>query len=558
MYIAISILLTLVPGLQAKTVSTGSDIEALLNADSRWQKRISLEAHRCQLGDLLERLGSLAGIRISADSASGAGDVPLAVRFKDVPAGVALEAVWSVVSYKGAEYSLTRDDGDSSPDYVLTRTLNAQQLAARVLAERAALFRKLTGTLLNLSRLPPEERKKQAHSITEAALQPDEKYADALLQSEHTWLGMETLSQLPTGSLERALEGQSVTVRYGELTAKGQEFVKFLWVRDNKDAHLAQKKGLLDRLSPPDSITLTFDDDELRTTPSLFIEIERMGGYSYLGGSPFARGFRDLLAKRWMNEGDAERDPRDNSRVEVKENANLDRLPPDYTRLLELSRGTEICFAARLPTRMQQDPGSPFGQTVGQFRAQLNAFHPYYISKWRKGVLLVDYLPWFKNTNQAPPWAYASRLRSRLKQTGGHLTLDDLFEAAGRLTPIQLQFLGSECADLRKLSFLRDVFALAYKAPLRKAKLLALRGLPLDSDLSNMLIAIPNLPFAGPIQSGAAKALRITDAEIQKQGKRLRKVTIGYVVGEGRFQPVASFEYGGDSQQEGVGEHRGS
>ena len=93
-------------GLLAASPALGDDLKASeARQDARLEKRVTLSEPRVWLGDLLEKLTAQTGVSLSAgDSGDGAGDPEVTVfvtgtRLKDL-----MSALWSLVSYRGAEW----------------------------------------------------------------------------------------------------------------------------------------------------------------------------------------------------------------------------------------------------------------------------------------------------------------------------------------------------------------------------------------------------------------------------------------------------------------------
>ena len=76
---------------------------AMRQADPRLQTRVTLCSPRILVGELLERLSKESGVALAADDESAAGSDAVTVSLQDVPLVDALDALWSLFSYKHME-----------------------------------------------------------------------------------------------------------------------------------------------------------------------------------------------------------------------------------------------------------------------------------------------------------------------------------------------------------------------------------------------------------------------------------------------------------------------
>ena len=127
-FIAIGLFLALLPAFPSRADEVTA---AMRKADARLQTRVTLRSPRILVGEMLERLSRQSGVTLTADADSLTGGDSVAVSLRDVPLADAMNALWSLFSYRHAEWDWRRNAirGESGryaytlarPDYARNR-----------------------------------------------------------------------------------------------------------------------------------------------------------------------------------------------------------------------------------------------------------------------------------------------------------------------------------------------------------------------------------------------------------------------------------------------------
>ena len=77
---------------------------------------------------MLERFSKLSGVELRASQRGGAADELVSVNVDNLPIGTAMDALWSLLSYKRANWRWNPTGSPTTPTYVLERPEAAQKL----------------------------------------------------------------------------------------------------------------------------------------------------------------------------------------------------------------------------------------------------------------------------------------------------------------------------------------------------------------------------------------------------------------------------------------------
>ncbi len=411
--------------------------------DPRLEQRVTLSAARIQVGDVLERLAKQTGVPVRADERSGASDPEVTVYLRDLPLGDALDALWSLVSYKDAEWWWEREGKPGAYEYVLTRPLSAQRLPQRLRDRFQAEFEAEAEAYRAAQALTPEQQKELAKK--------DPRIAN-MVSSPRAATGQSAFFESLSLEQQRAvLRGeQQIQVPLDKLGAKGKALVKMVW---DEGAHL-RIDPLTGDTSPepyPDSVTFGRSWSERIVSPSLVIDIPGAGGYGYMGGMPLIRSALAYLGGLWLLDGDARTDATESRALDAKKAGTVDLGAQEErgidARLRRLSKLADVSIIARVPEMqysLQTMEAAREERTLADtlYNLRNNAYR--FDAKWRGRALLLAVPGWYTTAADDAPWSFTRRLRQSAGRDGGFLGLDDLAEAAEKLSDAQIKLLTRE------------------------------------------------------------------------------------------------------------------
>jgi hypothetical protein len=483
------------------TCSYGDTLtEAMRKEDPRLEQRVILSAPRVYSGELLERLSALTGVSLSAGERDGAADAQLSVFLRDVPLADALDALWSLLSYRDAGWHWEREGEKGGFAYRLIRPLAAQQLAARLEQQLQANFEDEAAIKQAYLGLTPEQLAEKARQDPKAR---------TLVEFPRTREGLRTFSETLSPEMQqRVLRRQDViTIPVNQLSEQGRAFVKMVW-SEGEHFQINPVDGSRTPTPEPDSITFFTEQSNGMITPVLAIDIPGAGAHGYLGGRPLEMAYLRKLDDLWMLPGDKSKDPQTGKPIPApgKQTApeEIHSLPQRFQQVAE---AVPLSLMARLPGRTRLsgglDPGAPYRQTVEAFLQRLNQGLLLIQSKWRNGTLLLTYPSWFHEEALTVPWALVKKLRQAEKAGGGLLSLDDLAQTAAQLDVPRLQRLAEEFPVMNNVAYQRDLFALMALSPGVASRLRSKQGVPL-AEIQPALASIRGFMRPGEVPGGSA------------------------------------------------------
>ena len=179
---------------------------AMRKADPRLQTRVTLRSPHILMGEPLERLSKQSGVPITTDGESATGGDAVAVSLPGVPLADAMDALWSLFSYRHAEWNWRRSpvkgaEGKGAKGkyvYRLTRPDYARFQAKRLKEQVQADFEAQAQELLNALNMPSDQLKEAAkHDFLLNSMVVDGRVEP----------GMRVLAGLPPGALTALLRG---------------------------------------------------------------------------------------------------------------------------------------------------------------------------------------------------------------------------------------------------------------------------------------------------------------------------------------------------------------
>ncbi len=518
----------------------GSIDSDMRKEDSRLNKVVTISARRIYIGDLLELLTKQTSVALSAGRRDGSENAQIFINVRNIRLGDCLDGIWSLLSYKRAEYRWERTGEPGKYEYHLLRPVGAQKLAERLRSLAQTLFEQHAERMLAAAEASPHERETIVRTMVGNIFGADESLTNGLLASERCWSGLATFSEtLSRDDQLRVLRGQEERLRVplSKLSEKGHEFVLSVWKGFNGFSIKADGT----RIPLPEPEWVQFKVNRGLTeeiSPSLYIDIQNIGGYAYLGGMPLKKAVRKRVREMWFlpddhPEGD---DMERKISAEIKNETVPEQSRALEVRLKQLADYTPLPIIARLPHDAVHDPGSPLAATLRTYVANLQEQPPRFLVKWRNGILLADYPSWFHDEDYLVPLQIVKQLRKSASEHDGYLTMVDILEAAQILSPAQLRRLGDEFPAMFGVAELREILVTLCPTKAALSQLDSAAGIP----LSDRLIAAlgSNLYFKGAIERGSYRAITIQTKEHLDRKPPVKEHLLGLTTLDGKWIPV--------------------
>lgn len=515
--------------------------------DRRLDKGVNLRYTRISVGDLLEELSRQTGVELSAGSRDGSADAEVFARTSNCRLADVMDGLWSLLSYKRSEYSWVRSGEAGHYSYRLTRPKAAQTLAGRLRNLTQELFEEHAERMLSAAEADPAQREPIVRNMVNDIFGADESLVKGLLASQRAWSGLATFREaLSADERLRVLRGQGEITRVpmSRLSDKGREFVLSVW----RGFHGFERKadGATEAIPEPTSIYFRADRGIAReVSPTLWIEIERIGAYGYLGGMPLERAVRKRVGDMWPLVDDAPTDALEHRAVAPMpgsapiKDATVERARAMEARLSQLSDFSGIPILGRLPHDALLDPGLPSDLTVGAYLASLHERTPYMQWKWRHGVLLVDYPAWFQDETELVPHSITVQLRRVAAEHDGYLPLTDVIKTARALTQDQLNRLGDEFATMHSIAYNREILLALFPNDAALAQLKSPDGVRLTESLVAVLKT--NVYLRGAFERGRYRSIRLTELEHPDAIPPGKEYLFSLLDTNGRWMPAAGF-----------------
>lgn len=452
---------------------------AMRKVDARLQTRVTLRSPRILVGELLERLSKQSGVTLTADAWSTAGSDSVAVSLRDVPLADAMDALWSLFSYRHMEWDWRRSTVKGAGGkyaYNLARPDYARFQAERLKEQVQAGFEAQAKELLDALDMPPDQLKQAAEH---------DFLLHSLLVDGRVGPGMRVLASLPPETLLNLLRNhQSLSISVSELSPEAQKALRQAW---DWEVAAAAKQGFPKSALLPEAthigISVDFRPDLM--VPALYIEAGRGGG-QYFGGAWMEDAWRKKMNAGWMQSGEATTDPATTRTLAISKPppsaADQPHALADY--LLQFSDAAHVSLIARIPHPLDvsADVGMvaqiPMTKTVGAFLEAVHGTSFNLQHKWRGGVLLVTCQNWFVDESEDArlPWTVVQRLRDAEAASDGFLSLNDLAHAAAVLNVAQMRRMGEWFPVMNNAVDWHDFLAFYDKTPEYRPRVLSAKG----------------------------------------------------------------------------------
>lgn len=455
---------------------------AMRQEDPRLNQVVAIRSPHLPVGELLERLSESTGVDLKvASPPDGAGDPVLIASLRALPLYEAMDGLWALVSYRGAQWHWARNGEPGHYSYLLSRPAGARELAGNLLREQEQRF----------------EGEATARILVAAGLISDEEYksrlGSALGASEIGARDGFPISDAARGALgiaARALTGdqitalvsgrERITLPISSLDEKGRDFARNQY--DSIKPKTSDDGVHWTPMPMPDRLHLCRANRD-GAAPCLMFGLEGLGETAYSGGAPVERAMARASVARWMLPGDDAHSEREAQALPPL------RVPDGRTdsgpeRVLLLSDLAKVSLLMRYPLPDGPDARSVTGETLAAALAALQADPPRYAHKWRAGLLLVEWIPWYQCDDAQAPWPLYREMREACGPGGGAVPMDLLLKAGSVLTERQVRWSARLLPGGEAL--LQGHAELAGLAPRRRA-LLTEQGCLLDAGLEQAL-----------------------------------------------------------------------
>jgi hypothetical protein len=527
-------------GCLSATLSAGAaEAPALTRqSDLRLSKLITVSSPRMLVGELVQQCSQQTGVTVQAEESDGASDAWVTVHLNRVPLVDAMEALRSVVSYRNAEWRWIRTGSPGRYAYRLVRPLQAREVARLRDEEAQAAFEAHAKSMLEAALADPVERQRMARN---------DDIVRQCLGDERIWSGLRTFAEaVPAPDRARLLGGGSaVTIPVQSLSDEGKTFVQKEW-------GLAGGRRLLNsdrKFQEPDWIRVNAKRVRNKATPSLYIEIDGIGAYSYLGGTPLDVAFKQHIGDSWLLPGDSLEDPAKERVIGMPDQGpraaemRAEKGRPIERQLATLAAAAPISLIARLPREQPKDPGSPVGKSLADYLLTLGQCPPDIQYKFRKGILLLAYPTCYLDRDDfALPWKIVRDLRKAEERGKGILRLGDFCDASDTLSELQLSLLGDDYPAMLEVPRWRAVLQMRTKQPDAWRALAGEAGLSLKEFLRLLSPASRVPPSWASMPEGTV--LRLAQEDETEKGITVRTISLSLVSPEMRVLDRRVFSFG--------------
>jgi len=431
--------------------------------DPRLRQLVTIDSSSLFLAELAQRLTKQTGVQIAL-SGEAAGDYRICCAVKARPLADVMDAVWSLMSYRNAEWHWERRKSAAGFRNYLMRTLPARRLAGEL------------RNLIDGQFDQHYEKMMRAVSSPDDPAPPADSVEGKLLGSARIRSGLQLFGRLvPTETRRAVLSGGAIhRIPVGELDAEGRDFVQGIWQKSmnpNSTALLPRPEWLEFRATRLGS----------NVSPSLFIVLDGLGGYAYLGGDPLEKQTHGALDERWQLPGDLQPE----QAQELKDlRLAAPGLPeplglPHTLQVRKLAEELGIPIFAYLPrgrgaVRITRPASLP------HLLQQLKSREPYLVSKVRNGVLLLRYRAWFQQEEDPPAltWEFCRKARGILGEETA-LPLSAYCRVASLSTIPQLAALAEDYPLMGSVAYWREPLALLARSESSRRRLLSHKGIAL-------------------------------------------------------------------------------
>lgn len=444
-------------------------------ADPRLNVRVTVTPSRLLIGELLERLSKQTGVALRMDEQEAASGIPILLSLSDIPLASAMNGLTSLVSSRAAVWRWIREYRSGAYQYWL-RPPSMEELARGAKQRAQEEFEKEVELLMKAARMSPSEREKlKDKNPPNASMIADPRVLGGVM------VFAQSLS--PSERLRVMRNGEKIIVKVDQLSPEGQAFVA--------------SESRSEVAAGPTLVVFHADRSPLDITPTLYMQLEGLGGYGYAGGGPLNKQMHAEFKDHWMLPGDEKDDP-----LSARQIAEKGAEPPESDLLMQMAVNASISLMAAPPKNSFQLVGAPVGKTVAQFLEDQWEYPPRLMSKWREHILLVSHPIWFLEADTYPPYRVVKQWRAAARKNRGILPLALRAEAAATLRPEPLATLLKEFPFTDHVAAWRNFFVLYHRFP----EVGRGEPWPLTAEMRRLLLTVPGTV---PDELPKARAARI-------------------------------------------------
>ena len=291
--------------------------------DARLDQKITITRPDICLGELLVELSKQTKVDLNMDPDSNGSGVSVLIRFRDNSLREVMNALWSVVSYKNAEWEWDRRGKRGGYTYTLIKTRKSESLSPQIEAMVDKTFEHYVDLTLIFSRLTPAEREARQEELYEALMWDKEmgKKFRPEQWEEASWNSIKLLDAMLTKpEILKLMNGGVHQVALEKASASAQELFKKVYV---------QRYPSPEGSTPIYPSQIVFDSYGRRDVaspifPMIFIRFDGRGSGAMSGGV-LELGFRKFIESLW-------RFPEEKATNELESR----KIPPLATNLIDL------------------------------------------------------------------------------------------------------------------------------------------------------------------------------------------------------------------------------
>lgn len=509
--------------------------------DPRLAQRVTVWHQRIRVGELLQEISSTTHVSITAGDRDGAEDPHVAVFFRDVPLSTALNAVWSLMSYRTALWRWDRYGSAGAYTYRLVVPQNARGLRDRLNAWVQQQFEANAAKLMAACDGTDAERRA---ALKDLYGDPDQ--LGTTQTAERLWVDIRAFKHALTPEQQKqVLRGETeIDVPMSALDPASRQRVMADWHEYADTPVYSLVAGRMVEQPPrPEPTGVHFHLVGYLNTPSLCLDmIASTSEAPYeIGGIPLERDYRARIRGLWMLDADSAEDAAmDRPMSHPSDEAELTPTgprPPASTdpngqptilaidhlvkRLEDVAAASGVALLARLPEEEAHvSLSEPWGKTLREYWKQL--WNQALMVKWRDGVLLASTDSW---PRQEPPVPLrVIRALRRDAKPGELLPWQDLLDVADSLTPKQIARLAPEFPVMRAVAGAQGILHLFSRYPDLARKAQAPPGLPISPQVAVALRPFLPAQLMAFIKSGEARFLSLKLTEEHNPGEAYRQV----------------------------------
>ncbi|MCX6379260.1 MAG: hypothetical protein NT023_07240 [Armatimonadetes bacterium] len=508
--------------------------------DSRLSTPITLAAPRIYLYELLAAITKETGVKVSVDPLDAISGIPLSVSLNKVPLSDVMSGLWSALGYRGAtlDWRLTAVDGVTTYRLASNRVYRA--LPDRLNRAMLEALEAQSNVTIDIAYMTPEQRQSEATRLSKVLLEENNQIAKIYLQdippANQFWAEVRLFAQMvPQERRQAVLRGETVSIPFEKLSKEWQSFI-----RESQDKISEEKPdGTLVALPSPTPTLLRYAmlqaGKNKKNCTTLMMEVETKNGVSRLG--LFGMMDRGLIRRgyaNWILSGDTKASPLAKQIVEKPTGRTAKASSPQLDiihKLIDIASAAPISYLGVVPDEAQPLQNSPYGQSVQKFLEVFREYPYYLMSKWRNGLLLLNYPYWFYGDEAQFNYQSLQKLRMMADKREGYLSLAEIVQTLSQFTKPQLERLAEEFPVLQAVMNW-DVFTVLKGQP----DIFTDRGIPIDA--SSFATLQTSLHLGDILPDKRVVAIRLYEETRVIDTKDVKTLTFSIRTEEDKWIPI--------------------